>query len=225
MAKHPGLTYEFQGQYKDSSEDASTITVYFTLAFIIMSIILFAYLRSFSQGFIILLMIPLSFMAAIWGHLIENTTLSMMSIWGMVALSGTIINNAVVYISKYNDSLREGKKVVEAIIDAGRSRLRPILLTSATTTIGLFPLIRETSSDAKFVLPVAISLGYGILIGTIFVLLFFPVLIQCVNTFALLKARIMGDKTATAESVEVAVRDQEISKMVDAELKKIDNIE
>ena len=224
MAKYPSLTYELQGQYKSSSEDAQTIAVYFSIAFLIMALILFGYLRSFSQGFIILLMIPLSFMAAIWGHILENTTVSMMSIWGMVALSGTIINNAVVYISRYNDSLREGKAVVEAIIDAGRNRLRPILLTSATTTIGLFPLIRETSSDAKFVLPLAISLGYGILIGTVFVLLFFPVLIKCVNTFALLKARLMGNKEATAESVEVAIRDHEISLLVDAELNQSDKL-
>ena len=218
MSKYSGLTYELQGQYKSSSEDASIIAVYFSIAFLIISLILFAYLRSFSQGFIILLMVPLSFMAAIWGHIIEDTTISMMSIWGMVALSGTIINNAVVYISRYNDALLEGKEVVEAIVDAGRNRLRPILLTSATTTIGLFPLIRETSSDAAFVLPLAISLGYGILIGTIFVLFLFPILIKCVNTLALLKARVMGDKNATAESVEIAVRDQKISMQVDKEL-------
>lgn len=218
MEKHPGITYEFQGQYKSSGEDMETIKIYFGIAFLIMMIILFTYLRSFAQGFIIALMIPLSFLAAIWGHLIENTTVSMMSIWGMVALSGTIINNAVVYISRYNDALKEGRAVVDAIVDAGRNRLRPILLTSATTTIGLFPLIRETSSDAAFVLPIAISLGYGILLGTIFVLLFFPVLIKCVNSVALFKARLYGNKTATPESVEVAVHDKEISDMVEEEL-------
>lgn len=218
MAKYPGITYEFQGQYKSSGEDMDVISIYFSIAFLIIALILFTYLRSFSQGFIILLMIPLSFLAAIWGHLIENTAVSMMSIWGMVALSGTIINNAVVYIARYNDSLKEGNSVTEAIVDAGRNRLRPILLTSATTTIGLFPLIRETSSDASFVIPIAISLGYGILLGTIFVLLFFPVLIKCVNSVALFKARLRGDKTATERSVEVAVHDQIISDEIDLEL-------
>lgn len=218
MAKYPGITYEFQGQYKSSGEDMDVISIYFSIAFLIIALILFTYLRSFSQGFIILLMIPLSFLAAIWGHLIENTAVSMMSIWGMVALSGTIINNAVVYIARYNDSLKEGNSVTEAIVDAGRNRLRPILLTSATTTIGLFPLIRETSSDASFVIPIAISLGYGILLGTIFVLLFFPVLIKCVNSVALFKARLRGDKTATERSVEVAVHDQVISEEIDLEL-------
>lgn len=223
MKKYPGLTFEFQGQFKSSGEDMNTIAVYFSIAFLIMSIILFVYLRSFSQGFIIILMIPISFVAAVWGHLIENTTLSMMSIWGMVALSGTIINNAVVYISRYNDSLKEGRTVVDAIIDAGRNRLRPILLTSATTTIGLFPLIRETSSDAKFVLPLAISLGYGILLGTFFILFIFPVLIKCVNSVALFKARLYGHKDATAEGVEVAIQDMIISDMVDEEMAKLEN--
>lgn len=219
MAKYPGITYEFQGQYKSSGEDMTTISTYFSIAFVIIMLILFAYLRSFSQGFIIILMIPLSFMAAIWGHIIENTAVSMMSIWGMVALSGTIINNAVVYISKYNDLLREGRTVVEAIVDAGRNRLRPILLTSATTTIGLFPLIRETSSDAAFVLPIAISLGYGILIGTILVILFFPVLIKCVNESSLfIERHLKGHRDATPESVEVANKDKVVSDMVDAEM-------
>lgn len=218
MDKYPGLTYEFQGQYKSSGEDMDTISIFFSIAFLIIALILFTYLRSFSQGIIILLMIPLSFVAAVWGHIIENTTISMMSIWGMVALSGTIVNNAVVYISRYNDALKEGKAVVEAIIDAGRNRLRPILLTSATTTIGLFPLIRETSSDAQFVLPIAISLGYGILIGTFFVLLFFPVLIKCTNVLSLMRARMFGDKNATPESVEVAIHDKVVSDKIDEEL-------
>ncbi len=224
LAKYPGLTYEFQGQFKRSGEDMDTIATYFSIAFLIIVLILFTYLRSFAQGFIIILMIPLSFIAAIWGHLIENTAISTMSIWGMVALSGTIINNAVVYMARYNDALKEGKSVVESIIDAGRNRLRPILLTSATTTIGLFPLIRETSSDAAFVIPIAISLGYGILLGTLFVLFFFPVLIKCSNGSSLFFAKLKGNKEATSESVEVAIRDSKISELVDSELNEAPEI-
>ncbi len=219
MAKYPGLTYQFQGQFKRSSEDMETIAIYFSLAFLLIVLILFAYLRSFAQGFIIILMIPLSFMAAIWGHIIENTAISNMSIWGMIALSGTIINNAVVYLARYNDALKEGKTVLDAIVDAGRNRLRPILLTSATTTIGLFPLIRETSSDAAVVIPIAISLGYGILLGTLFVLFFFPVLIRCANVSSLFMAKYLrGDKSATNESIEIAIKDKAMSDMVDKEL-------
>ncbi len=220
MAKYPGLTYQFQGQYKSSNEDMETIAIYFSLAFLIIVLILFAYLRSFSQGFIIILMIPLSFMAAIWGHIIENTAISNMSLWGMIALSGTIINNAVVYIARYNDALKEGKTVIESIVDAGKNRLRPILLTSATTTIGLFPLIRETSSDAAFVIPIAISLGYGILIGTLFVLFFFPILIKCSNSVSILIAKIKGVENVTPESVEVAIRDKKMSDIIDRELEE-----
>lgn len=225
LSKYPGLTYEFQGQFKSSGEDMNIIAVYFSIAFMIIVIILFAYLRSFSQGFIIVLLIPLSFVAAIIGHIIEDTTISTMSIWGMVALSGTIINNAVVYIARYNDALKEGRAVVEAIVDAGRSRLRPILLTSATTTIGLFPLIKETSSDAKFVIPIAISLGYGILLGTVFVLFLFPVLIKCANSCTLFFARLRGDKDATMESVEIANIDKRICEEVDRELAELEKNE
>lgn len=212
LQKYPDLTYMHQGQVKDSQEEMMTILIYFGLAFVVIILILVIYYRSLLQGFLVISMVPLSFLAAIWGHLAENTPLSMMSIWGMIALSGTIINNAVVFLSRYNDCLVANYSVVDAIVETGRSRFRPIMLTSITTTLGLFPLINETSSDAKFVIPMAISLGYGILLGTIFILAIFPVMIKSSNSIKLVWTRLLGNKQATSESVEVAVKDAKISK-------------
>ncbi|MFI3315587.1 MAG: efflux RND transporter permease subunit, partial [Rikenellaceae bacterium] len=220
LEKYPGLSYMHQGQVKDSSESMDNITIMFCIAFAVMMLILIIYFRSFLQGILIIAIVPLSFMAAIWGHLIEGVILSMMSIWGMVALSGTIINNAVVFMSRYNGLLVSGMTVVDALIETGRSRFRPIVLTSITTIMGLFPLIKETSSDATFVKPMAISLGYGILIGTIFILALFPALVKCANTFSLYKARLFGDKNATPESVENAVIDAKIEKIVSRDLEE-----
>ncbi|MFI3263299.1 MAG: efflux RND transporter permease subunit, partial [Rikenellaceae bacterium] len=216
LDKYPDLSFIHQGQVKDSQEEAANIAIYFSLAFIIITLILIIYFRSITQGFMILAMIPMSFLAAIWGHLIEGALLSMMSIWGMVALSGTIINDAVVFMSRYNDLLIEGKTVVQALVESGRSRFRPIMLTSITTTIGLFPLIKETSSDAEFVKPMAISLGYGILLGTIFILALFPALVKSANTGNMWLARLRGKKNVTPESVETALIDHQVDMDLDA---------
>ncbi len=220
LAKYPDVTYMYQGQIKDSNENLEKIVVSFGLAFVVMMLILVIYFRSFVQGVLIMSMVPISFMAAVWGHLLEGAMLSMMSIWGMVALSGTIINNAVVFMARYNTLLKSGKTVIESIIETGRSRFRPIMLTSITTIAGLFPLIKETSSEASFVQPMAISLGYGILIGTMFILAIFPALIKSVNFLSLMKARLLGDKNATAESVENAIIDAKINATIDKEMEE-----
>ncbi len=226
LEKYPSVTYMYQGQVKDSQENMQNIYVSFSVAFAVMMLILITYFRSFIQGMLIMSMVPISFMAAMWGHLIEGALLSMMSIWGMIALSGTIINNSVVFMARYNSLLRAGMTVKDAIAETGRSRFRPILLTSITTIAGLFPLIKESSSDASFVKPMAISLGYGILIGTIFILAIFPALVKSVNTLSFLKAKLMGDKDATTESVENAVIDAKVNDDVERELEesKIDMI-
>lgn len=218
LNKYPGLTYMYQGQIKDTQEETGTIAVYFSMAFVIIILILIIYFRSFTQGIMIVTMVPLAILAAIWGHLIEGEPLSMMSIWGMIALSGTIINNAVVFMSRYNDCLVDGRTVVESLIESGRSRFRPIILTSITTTMGLFPLIRETSSNASFVKPMAISLGYGILLGTIFILAFFPALVKSANTFNMMYAKLIGKKNVTPESVETAIRDKKISLEIEQDM-------
>lgn len=206
LARYPDITYMQQGQMKDMRDEMQTIKGFYMIALFVIVMILVIYLRSTLQMSLVVLMIPVGCMSAIWGHWIEGVPLSMMTIWGMVALSGTIINDAVVFISRYNDCLKLSMKVDEAIVEAARSRFRPIILTSLTTTAGLFPLIREGSSDARFVLPMAITLGYGILFGTFFILTCFPVLIKMANRFKLFFLR-LRHPDATPESAETAVKD------------------
>ncbi len=220
MEKYPDISYMYQGQVKDSGESVQSSSLIFLLAFTVMMLIIVTHFKSFVQGILIILMVPIAVIAAIWGHVIEGEILSMMSIWGMVALSGTVINNAVVFMERYNGLLLQGKTSLQSIIDSGRSRFRPIILTSVTTIMGLFPLINETSSDARFVKPMAISLGYGILLGTIFILAIFPVLLNIVNKMLYYKARLMGDKDATHESVETAIRNKKIEDQIDEDLEK-----
>ncbi len=177
MKKYPDITYEHQGQQKDTQEQTGSMMLYFGIAFIIMILIVMIYFKSFRQGMLIILMIPLGIIGAVWGHGIHGEPVSMMSIWGMVALSGVVINDAIVFMARYNQNLERGLKVVDAVKDAGASRFRAIFLTTVTTVVGLMPLILEPSPDAKMLVPMAIALGYGILFGTGFILLVLPVLI------------------------------------------------
>jgi multidrug efflux pump subunit AcrB len=210
MENHPDVTYMQQGQQKDTTEQLASITKYFGIAFLIIVLIIMIYFKSFSQGLMILAMIPLGFLGAIWGHGIHGQMISMMSLWGFIALSGTIINDAIVFMSKYNQNLVKGMTVMNAVIDAGKTRFRAIILTTVTTVAGLMPLILENSPDARFIVPMAIALAYGILFGTIFILLILPLLIVIVNNFKVWYKGLFSSEIITPESVEVAYINHQI---------------
>ena len=183
--KYSGIKVEYQGQQKDSNDAGKEMANYFGIAFLIMVFIIMVHFRSFTQGIIVLLMIPLGWLGSVWGHGIEGHAVSMLSAWGMVALSGVIINDAVVFLAKYNSLLLEGFKPKEAVYKAGTARFRAIMLTTITTVLGLYPLILEKSFQAQFLIPMSISLAYGVLFGTSFILLFFPSLILVLNDMKL----------------------------------------
>jgi multidrug efflux pump subunit AcrB len=154
---------------------------------------------------IVVMMIPLAFLGAAWGHGLHGHPISIMSAWGMVALSGVIINDAVVFLSKYNSSIIEGMSVEKAAFSAGMSRYRAIILTTLTTVLGLYSIILETSFQAQFLIPMAISLAYGVLVGTGFILLFFPVLILTLNDVKVWLYKFWHGKSIAPEEVEPAM--------------------
>lgn len=178
---YPDVKVEYQGQQRDSNETMEQIQRFFGIAFALMFLIIVIHFKSFGQGLAIVAMIPLAWLGAMWGHGIEGIPVSMLSTWGMIALSGVIINDAVVFLSKFNSLLLEGVKVVDAVYQTGMARFRAIVLTTITTTVGLYPIIFEKSFQAQFLIPLAVSLAYGVLIGTGFILIFFPVLILTLN--------------------------------------------
>ncbi len=180
-AQYPSVNIVMGGQSEDGAKAFGEILTLFGMAFFAIFIIIMIHFKSFYQAVLILLMIPFGFLGGIFGHGIEGVPLSMLSLWGLVALSGVIINDAVVFLDKYNRNLREGMIVYDAAFDAGISRFRPILLTSLTTVLGLFPIILEKSYQAQFLIPMATSVAYGVLIGTLIILLFFPVWIVFFN--------------------------------------------
>jgi multidrug efflux pump subunit AcrB len=220
-AYFPGVKVDFQGQSRDSSESLADLMSAYIIAFILIVAILMIHFRSVSQGIIILLMIPLAWLGAAWGHGFEGIPVSMLSAWGMVALSGVIINDAIVFLAKYNSLITEGFETKKAAFQAGISRFRPILLTTITTTVGLYPLILEKSFQAQFLKPMAVTLAYGVLIGTGFILLFFPVLILVLSEiryhFTKTRRQIMSfysgkpPKVSTREELEPAYRQMKIT--------------
>ena len=205
MAKHKEVSYIYQGQQKDTAEQMQSMVLYFGLAFLIIILIIMIYFKSFRQGILVISMIPLGILGAIWGHGFHGQPVSMMSLWGMVALSGVIINDAIVFLAKYNQNLERGMKVIEAVQDAGKSRFRAIFLTTITTTIGLMPLILENTPDARMLIPMAIALAYGILFGTLFILIVLPILIVLTNRATYKIKRWRTNETLVPEAVETAV--------------------
>ncbi|MCB9236248.1 MAG: efflux RND transporter permease subunit [Bacteroidia bacterium] len=181
LANFPGVRVSYEGQAAENSNFSSSGGIWFPIAFVTMALLITLSFRSFWQALIIMLMIPLGMAGAFLGHGLEGKPVSILSIYGLLALSGIIINDAVVLLHRYNQFVAEGMEVRKAVINAGVSRFRAIMLTSVTTVVGLYPLILEKSRQAQFLIPMAISVAYGVLLGTLFLLLFFPVLILILN--------------------------------------------
>ncbi|MCD4698444.1 MAG: efflux RND transporter permease subunit [Bacteroidales bacterium] len=181
LARYPGLDVAYLGQKKDSDETMAQIQKFFLPAFLLMFLIIILHFKSLAQGLIIIMMIPLAWMGAIWGHGVESVPFSLLSVWGLLALSGVIINDAVVFLSKYNSLLLEGRSVKDAVYETGLARFRAIVLTTITTSVGLYPIIFESSFQAQFIVPMAVALAYGVFVGTGFILVFFPVIILALN--------------------------------------------
>ncbi len=201
---YPGLRVEFQGQQRESERNMSDMMFLFPLAFLAIIFILMINFKSIEQPIIILIMIPIAILGSIWGHGIHGKPLSILSLMGIVALTGVIINDAVVFLATFNRQIENGLKVEAAIIQAGKMRLRPIILTTLTTSFGLFPLILEKSFQAQFLIPMAISLAYGVAFGTIFILLFFPALIMVLNDYRRMVRQLWHGRKFEPEEVEIA---------------------
>lgn len=132
--------------------------------------------RSYSQPLIVMAAIPFGFMGALLGHAMLGMNLTLLSMFGIIGLSGVIINNALIAIDFINERLGEGDSDEHAVIESMLDRFRPILLTTLTTFLGVTPIIMETSVQAQFLVPTAISLGFGILIGTAILIFVLPAL-------------------------------------------------
>ncbi|WP_299002405.1 efflux RND transporter permease subunit [uncultured Shewanella sp.] len=174
--QYPSLQIHFAGEAEQQQETMRSMNQLFLLTLLAIYILLAIPLKSYSQPIIIMSIIPFGIIGAILGHWLNGITISLLSLFGMIALSGVVINDCLLLISKFN-LLQKKTDTKNAIILACSNRLRPILLTSITTFAGLAPLLSEKSIQAQYLIPAAASLGYGILFATLIMLLLIPALL------------------------------------------------
>ncbi|GAA5484087.1 efflux RND transporter permease subunit [Haloferula sargassicola] len=172
--KFPGVRYEFEGEQKDQADSVREIGIGFLGALIMMYVLIAIPLKSYWQPIIIMTVIPFGLIGAIGGHLLLGMNLSIMSMCGLVALAGVVVNDSLVLVDFVNRHRDEAGSVVEAARQAGGRRFRAILLTSLTTFVGLMPMLMETDVQARFLIPMAVSLGFGILFATVITLFLVP---------------------------------------------------
>jgi len=178
---YPGLTYDLEGQEKRTRESLGSLKKGFALALMGIFLLLASQFRSYIQPVIIMMAIPFGLVGAIIGHLVMGFQITIISIFGIVALSGIVVNDSLILIDFINRSERKGTEIDTAVVESGKVRFRPVILTSMTTIAGLLPLLLERSFQAQFLIPMAVSISFGLLVATILTLLYVPALFMIVR--------------------------------------------
>ena len=175
IVDYPGLRYSYEGEQRERADSFASLGRGFIIALFAIYALLAVPFRSYTQPLVVMSAIPFGVIGAVWGHVLMGLDLALLSMFGIVALSGVVVNDSLVLLNFYNELRRQGKPVDEALVEAGCQRFRPILLTSLTTFFALLPMILEKSVQAQFLIPMAVSLGFGILFATAIILVGVPV--------------------------------------------------
>ena len=175
-ARHPGLIVTLGGEQREQGDAQSALGTALGIALFVIYALLALVFRSYIQPIVVMFAIPLGLVGAVAGHYIIGIPLTILSVFGIIGLAGVVINNSLVMVDVYNEHIRNGVPVRDAVIRGTKERFRPIFLTSATTFLGVYPLTMETSLQAQFLIPLAVSIGYGVLFGTVLIILCVPAL-------------------------------------------------
>ena len=197
-AEHPLVSLSLEGEQRQSGEYLVSLVFPFLIALFAIYALLAIPLRSYVRPFIIMSVIPFAFIGAIWGHQIMKLAglvsgLAMMSILGMIAAAGVVVNSSLILVYAINQRRDAGSTMADAVVDAATSRCRPIVLTSMTTFVGLMPLMFNTSVQAQFLVPMAVSLSFGVLFATVITLLVVPSIYLLFEDLFALRDRMAGD--------------------------------
>ncbi len=212
--KYPGLTALYEGQNREAQKTMGSASAVIPVVLLLIYLVIGFTFRSFSQPLLLLVMIPFALIGVGWGHWIHDFPVNVLSMLGIIALIGIVVNDGLVFISKFNGYLKTGMNYEEALMAAGNSRFRAIFLTSITTIAGLSPLIFETSRQAQFLIPMAISIAYGIAIGTVLTLIMLPMLLQFSNWIKVHLLWFWEGERPSSEEVERAVKELETETMI-----------
>lgn len=203
-ARYPDLKFVLQGDKKRSRESFSSLKIGFPLALVGIFAIVATMFRSYLQPIIIMCTIPFGIIGAVLGHLAMGYDLSIMSVFGMVALTGVVVNDAIVLIERINVNIHQGMPFFESILHGGSRRFRAIFLTTLSTVGGLAPMLLETDLQARFLIPMAISLAAGVAFATLLTLILIPSLLVILNDFRLLAHRVRHGEWIKRVSAEPA---------------------
>jgi len=174
LSDYPGMTVSLEGQQREQRRTAAGLMRWYPVALFLIYALLAVPLRSYFQPLLIMSVIPFGLVGAVVGHFLMGRNLSMMSVMGIIALSGVVVNSSLVLVHYVNTRRSEGAALREAVVDAAMARFRPIVLTAATTFVGLVPLMSERSTQAQFLVPMAISISFGVLFATLVTLFVVP---------------------------------------------------
>lgn len=178
LKTYPGLKVEFKGEASERSKSTSSMSQGFILGLLIIYALLAIPLKSYSKPLVIMSVIPYGVLGSILGHWFVGINIGILSLFGTIALCGVVVNDSLVLVVKYNELQDRSKHSTYAIVEAGKTRLRAILLTSLTTFAGLIPMLLDDSSQAQFLIPMAVSLGFGILFATFTTLFALPIILS-----------------------------------------------
>jgi len=204
LSNFPSVKVGIQGQARDNAESAASMQTVMPLVLLCMFFVIVLTFSSVSQALIVFMLIPFGFIGVGFGHWIMSQPISLMSILGVVALVGIMVNDALVFISAFNTRIKNGEDFDTALYETGISRFRPITLTTVTTVAGLLPLILETSVQAQFLIPMAISVAFGLMITTFILLILIPSLMVISNRLKLFTTQLWTGETYTKAMVEPA---------------------
>ncbi len=208
MADYRGLTYSLEGEQQQQRDTLAGLQQAFILALFMIYALLAVPFSSYVQPAIVMVAVPFGIIGAVGGHVLIGANLTILSMFGIVALTGIVVNDSLVLVDFINRSHRSGTPLKKAIREAGEKRFRPILLTSLTTFAGLTPLLLEKSLQAQFLIPMATSLAFGVLFATGIILLLVPVAYFILEDIKALAARLFGGREdTTAETPDAAVQE------------------
>jgi len=204
LAKYPSTSVTYEGQSKQQQKTASSGKRVIPIILLLMLAVIVLTFRSLWQAVLVFICIPFALIGVGWGHYFHGHAISLLSMFGIIALIGVMVNDSLVFVSRVNELVKEYKDFDKAVFEAGRSRFRAIVLTSVTTVAGLGPLIFETSFQAQFLIPMAISVAYGMMIATFITLIVLPVFLVMLNRIKVGLNWLWTGKRPTNEEVEPA---------------------
>jgi len=212
----PGVIYSVEGQKKESGESILSLFKGFAFAMFGIFLILATIFKSYWQPAIIMITVPFGFIGAIVGHMILGLDLTMMTLFGLVALTGIVVNDAIVLIESVNTRIKDGMPFFEALVQGGKRRFRAIILTTITTSVGLLPIIVERSVQAQYVIPMAVTISFGVFVASFLTLVIVPCLMGILNDCRLGLYFLWNLKTTTRESLEPGIKRRETEKSIES---------